>query len=550
MGELLSHFHWLRPEWLLVTFGAVVVELWGRRRKPSGSPLDTGIAPHLRAALRLPALGARWFSPDNSLLLLLILGGLIGAGPSWRQQPSPLADDAASLVILLDVSSTMDGTDVAPSRLERSKQKISDLLALIPDKQVGLMVFAGSAHVVLPLTPDHDILSHYLASLRTGMMPRPGKHPEYALPGLSQMLAGEQQPADILLITDGVAEGTTPQLAAWLSRTGHGLTVMAIGEEDAPLPLQRASLESLARATGAALIDDTVDSSDVAAIERSLGQQYRIRDDLALPWEDAGYWLVWPALLLAALWFRRGWAPLCLLLVLFSPVFISQPAQAQQARDFGPIRTNAAAQADQPYRPGSLEALLDNLVSLWLTDDQYGRVLLELGYYRKAGATFEDPRWIAIAAYYQQDFTRAAALFALHDDPAAQFAAANARAHLRDYIGAREGYRHLLARHPDFPGATENLAVVQRLIDEINALSSSQPDEPGTSGESVNPDEGAPADGAESTADDAPAETFTAEQLLASPALAEQWLRGVQQDPAQFLTVKFAKQLESRGVGQ
>ena len=550
MSDLLAHFHWLRPEWLLVTIAAVSVEIWRRHRHSPRRSLDDSIAPHLREALRLPATGWHWFGPGNSLLVLLVLGGLAAAGPSWRQQPSPLSDDAASLVILLDVSRSMDSTDVAPSRLERSKQKISDLLELTPDKRVGLMVFAGSAHVVLPLTPDHDILSHYLSSLSSDMMPRPGKHPEYALPSLSQLLAGERQPADILLITDGVAGGAAPQLAAWLERTGHGLTILAMGDEAAPMPLQRASLESLAAATGAALIDDAVDRADVAAIARALGQQYRIRDDIALPWEDAGYWLVWPTLLLAALWFRRGWATLSLLLAVSVSPLGSEPAQAQQARDYGPIRATSDPAARQAYRPGAIESGFDALVALWLTDDQYGRLLLELGYYRKAEAAFEDPRWIAIAAYYQQDFSRAAALFAQLDSPAADFAAANARAHLRDYLGARQGYQRLLARKPDLPGATANLAVVQQLIDDINALSASQPDEPGTSGEMVNPDEGAPAEGVESSTEAAPGETFTAEQLLASPELADQWLRGVQQDPAQFLTIKFAKQLKSRGVSE
>jgi Ca-activated chloride channel family protein len=548
--ELLANFHWLRPEWLVISALALFVELWRRRRASSRQSLSDAIAPHLREALTLPVTRWRWFNPGNSLLLLILLGGLVAAGPSWRQQPSPLSDDAAALVILLDVSRSMNSTDVAPSRLERSKQKISDLLALVPDKRVGLMVFAGSAHVVLPLTPDHDILKHYLASLHSDMMPRPGKHAEYAIPGLTQMLDATQQPADILLITDGLAESTTPQITAWLNRTGHGLTVFAIGEEDAPIPLQRDSLIALADATDAHLVDDSIDPSDVQAIKRALDQHYRIRDDIALPWEDAGYWLVWPVLILASLWFRRGWTPLWLLLVLLLPALNSPPTQAQQARDFGPITAQSEPAIHEAYRPTPFEAALDAFIGLWLTNDQYGRLLLQWGYYHKAGATFDDPRWIATAAYYQQDFSRAIALLTTLEGQSAAFAAANARAHLRDYMGARRDYSGLLTSQPDWAAAETNRKIVQQLIDEIDALSASQPDEPGTSGEAVNPEDGAPANGSESEIDATTQPTLTAEQLLASPALAEQWLRGVQQDPAQFLTVKFAKQLESRGVSE
>jgi Ca-activated chloride channel family protein len=548
--ELLANFHWLRPEWLAISALALGIELWRRRRATSRQSLSDAIAPHLREALTLPLARWRWFNPGNSLLLLILLSGLVAAGPSWRQQPSPLSDDAAALVILLDVSRSMNSTDVAPSRLERSKQKISDLLALVPDKRVGLVVFAGSAHVVLPLTPDHDILKHYLASLHSDMMPRPGKHAEYAIPGLTQMLGATQQTADILLITDGLAESATPQMTAWLNRTGHGLTVFAIGKEDAPIPLQRDSLMALADATDAPLIDDSVDPSDVQAIKRALDQHYRIRDDIALPWEDAGYWLVWPVLMLASLWFRRGWTQLWLPLVLLLPALNSPPTQAQQARDFGPITAQSESAAHETYRSTPFEAALDAFIGLWLTNDQYGRLLLQCGYYNKAGATFDDPRWIATAAYYQQDFSRAIALLTTLEGESAAFAAANARAHLRDYTGARRDYSELLATHPNWPAAETNSKIVQQLIDEIDALSASQPDEPGTSGESVNPEDGAPANGSESELDTTTQPTLTAEQLLASPALAEQWLRGVQQDLAQFLTVKFAKQLESRGVSE
>ena len=158
MSELLTHFHFLRPEWLALAPVLLVIERWLARSAASEDPFTGIIEASLLKHLRLARPRSAWFNPGTALALLLGLAIIILSGPSWRQQPSPLARDAAPLIVVLDVSASMNTTDIAPSRLERSRQKISDLLTLIPDKQIGLMVFAGSAHTVLPLTADHDIL--------------------------------------------------------------------------------------------------------------------------------------------------------------------------------------------------------------------------------------------------------------------------------------------------------------------------------------------------------------------------------------------------------
>ena len=110
-------------------------------------------------------------------------------------------------------------------------------------------------------------------------------------------------------------------------------------------------------------------------------------------------------------------------------------------------------------------------------------------------------------------------------------------------------YDRLLARNPDFPGAAENRAKVQAIIDEINRLSESQQEEAGVSGEDVELDseDAIPAEGAETISwDQEELVQFSAEEILQDPATAEMWLRGVQQDPSDFLAIKFSMQLQQR----
>jgi len=105
----------------------------------------------------------------------------------------------------------------------------------------------------------------------------------------------------------------------------------------------------------------------------------------------------------------------------------------------------------------------------------------------------------------------------------------------------------LLARTPNYPGARQNRDRVQALIDEINRLSESQQAEPGVSGEDkeLGSDDAIPAQGAEElTWEQAETLTLSADEILADPETAQMWLRSVQQDPSNFLAIKFGMQLQ------
>ena len=554
-----SYFHFLRPEWLLLAptlllFEWLLLRIYTSHGRQN-DPIQGVIAPELLRHLRVQAHRHRRFTPSNALRGLLVLTVLIAAGPSWRQQTSPLAEDAVPLVILLDASISMDTQDVQPSRLTRAKQKMTDLLALVPDKRAALVVYAGSAHTLLPLTNDHDILANYMASVRTSIMPRAGKFAEYALKSVDLALADTRQAASVLLVTDGLGSDSTIQIASWFKNRPHELVIYAIGSED-PLqsdaPLARRQLKALANQVSGTLIDDTVDAQDMVAVARALNDAYVIVDDQALPWEDGGYLLVFPALLLSLLWFRRGWTQAWGWLLMPLLLSGSPNVDAQRAEDPRLLKRSAPAIDVNASGTPLWRQASDRLIGLWLTPDQHGRVLLQLGAYERAAAVFEDPIWQATARYYAEQFNEAALLFTRRDSDAALFNEANARVHRRDYVRAIARYNTLLARSPDFPGAADNRAFVQALIDEMNALSESQNQEDGVGSSELDPDnDERPADGAEEQSWEARVvEHYSAEEVLNNPEIAEMWLRGVQQDPANFLNNKFSTQLQERGVSE
>jgi Ca-activated chloride channel family protein len=540
----LTHFHFLRPWWgLLLLFGLALM-LVRRRRRASEGLFGGVIAPHLLKHLRLGRFDNRWFNPENLSRVILLLMVVLLMGPSWRQQPSPLSEDEAALVILLDVSDSMAQRDVQPSRLQRAKQKITDLLALRPDRRAALIVYAGSAHTVLTLTADQEIISQYLAAITPRMMPRSGKFPEYALPLVDQVLREIQAPATVVMFADGPGAESEAVFRDYFKRHHHQLVVVGVGterEEAGLAPLERPALERLANQSGGSYSELTVDDSDMRHLDRRIDSYYVVVDDEALPWLDSGYPLVFPILALFLMWFRRGWTLTWSWLLL--PLLLACPpgtalAEAEAAGDGAAVE----ASADTGHR-----SVGRWFADLWLTGDQQGRLLMQRGRYREAAGRFEDPMWKALALYYAEEFMLAAEYFSRSDSDDALFNEANARAHARDYLRAVRRYDRLLARSPDYPGAAQNRRRVQELIDEINRLSESQQEEAGTSSEEkeLGGDDAVPAEGAEQlTWEKTELRQFTAEEILQDPATGEMWLRSVQQDPSSFLAAKFAMQLQ------
>jgi Ca-activated chloride channel homolog len=522
-------FHFLRPAWGLLLLPTALL-LWYLWRQP-GEPQRFAhiIAPHLLEHLRIGRYRSRWFNPRTASCLLLVLLALILMGPTWRQQPSPLHQDEAAMVLLLDASESMSERDIQPSRLERAKQKISDLLALSPDKKAALIVYAGSAHTVLSLTTDRDILRQYLDAITPAIMPRSGKFPEYALPRVDAVLREQDGPATVVLFSDGTGSDSEAAFREYFDNHPHQLLVLGVGSEgETDIPLDRQGLERLARAGGGHYVALTVNDSDVRAIDRAVGSYYIPVADDALPWLDSGYPLVFPAMALFLLWFRKGWTLSWAWLL--GALWLSPAPPLSAAED--PNTASAPPPASHWF------------ADLWLTPDQQGRLLMQRGQYREAAARFRDPQWKALALYYAEDFMQAAEYFSRSDRNGALFNEANARAHARDYLRAVRLYNRLLARDPDFPGARHNRDRVQAVIDEINRLSESQQAEPGEDSNELGEDDPRAAEGAdEKTWQKKEIVQLTAEQVLGSEATRDMWLRGVQKDPSGFLAIKFSMQL-------
>jgi len=112
-------------------------------------------------------------SPFNSTMKLLLLIAALGfmvlglVRPQWDHELSDVESQGLDLIFCLDISRSMDASDLAPSRLERAKLQIHSLLDRLKGDRVGIIAFAGTATLECPLTDDYESFRMVLNSLNS-----------------------------------------------------------------------------------------------------------------------------------------------------------------------------------------------------------------------------------------------------------------------------------------------------------------------------------------------------------------------------------------------
>jgi len=320
-------FHFMRPFWLLAV-PAVLLVWWLVRRWSASSELVTGVvAPHLQEALTIGRASKSWFKPVDGVALGLLAASLAAAGPTWSKQQSPWFSETAPLVVAIEVTDSMRSNDLQPSRLDRARFKVLDLLEQRTGSRTALIAYAGSAHIVMPPSIDNEVLKLFLESLDPAIMPNPGSSAASVLPLADQVLAEETAIGTVLFVTDGFASLDIPVFAEYASRVdGASLVALVVGKDAGGVALMPDGSAVMDPAGGrldtsidtgllrrvesegnVAVLRANTDDSDVRALVRRINSNMQQADDPNAQWLDQGWWflLLSTACLLPA--FRRGW---------------------------------------------------------------------------------------------------------------------------------------------------------------------------------------------------------------------------------------------------
>ncbi len=504
MNELLdafAFFHFLRPGWLILVPAALGL-WWQVRVRASGRPEPrAGLAPHLARALSVgPERRNRLLAIDG-VAVTLVLASLATAGPSWNRVPSPFVAQTAPLAIALATSESMLRTDVAPNRLERAKHKLLDLLAARAGARTALIAYAGTAHRVVPLSEDPEVLKPFIEGLSPDVMPSDGRNATAALERARAALRDESVPGAIVFILDELDSADLPAFARHAAEGGVGVVFLAVGSSDEAIDL-------LKRVPGSSVVALTPDGSDVRLVERRVASAYRkaLANDDRQEWEDRGWVLAWPAALFTLLYFRRGWT--MTLGIVFAMGLIGGAST-----------------------PAHADGLTDTFEGWFLTPDQRGRLAFEDGRFDEAAEVFENPLWKGYALYAIGRYDEAAETFVRLASADASFAQAMALLKAREYRPGIAAFETALERDPHHIAATHNLEVARALLAYLERMREQS-------------DTGEGSEGADEIVFDKEMEGGAQQVMDAKDRMkiesAEQWMRTVETRTADFLSIRFA----------
>ncbi|MGD8908812.1 MAG: VWA domain-containing protein [Chromatiales bacterium] len=327
-------FHFARPEWLFALLGLIPVLAWlvFSVARPNKGPIhryaDEHLLPHLTGVRELDV-NERWsrFTRWSQLWILLVLAL---AGPRWDYTDVEAFSPVNELVILMDISRSMNVADVAPSRLARARQEVQDLVQLNRELRIGLIAFASVPLVISPITEDSQSLLNALPAVTTDLANLKGSRLDAALERARQLLGSGESGRSILLISDGdLDEPELTEKIRDLKRNGINLHVLGIGTPDGgPIPAQSGHSDLLRERSGR-IIESRLNEQLLQQLAAAGGGRYLLADfrdldsqailDLAggdagnptpaeektRVWNEPFYWLLLPLLLLLLPRFRR-----------------------------------------------------------------------------------------------------------------------------------------------------------------------------------------------------------------------------------------------------
>ena len=159
------------------------------------------------------------------------------AGPQIGTRVSPIERKGVDLVFAVDVSESMNAQDIKPSRLEKAKFEISQIISQLKGDRVGIIVFAGSSHLYLPLTSDYEATQLFLDAIDTKMIPNQGTDLSTALRTAMSVFNKEDDKYKVMvLVTDGEDhEGAAIEMANTALKSGIVTHSVGVGTEKGSL---------------------------------------------------------------------------------------------------------------------------------------------------------------------------------------------------------------------------------------------------------------------------------------------------------------------------
>jgi Ca-activated chloride channel family protein len=248
------------------------IQFWKRKKQREFSDLDLikKLSPEKSAFKPAVKLGV------ILLALTCLIIGLVN--PKIGTKLETVKREGIDVIFAIDVSKSMLAEDVAPSRLEKSKQLVSQIINNLGSDRIGIIAYSGSAFPVLPITTDYSIGKMFLQTMNPGMISAQGTSIDQAINlAITYIDKKDKTNKLLIIITDGEDHSDAAEDAAEEAKK-VGLKIITVGvgtEKGETIPLKKNGVvESFQRDQNGEVVITKRNADVLKAIAKSAGGGY------------------------------------------------------------------------------------------------------------------------------------------------------------------------------------------------------------------------------------------------------------------------------------
>lgn len=448
--SVFEDLHLLRPQFLWFLIPMVVVVVLFVFSREEEVKWKKQIPSHLQPFMIEKGNQTKLIVWKCFLYVSFVLAVVGLSGPTWSKIEIPGKTLETPMVIVLDLSQSMMATDIQPSRLERAKFKITDLLKEKPGARVALVGYSGTAHVILPLTNDYSLIDSHINQLTPNVMPFYGSDLHAGIEKAIELTSVTEAPATVVVFSDDFSEDNFEYLSKMSQTVNSTFEIFPVNTiTGSSIPYGRYNrekrddkgeiiisklnenvLQKLNSLQNVRVNYLTLDNSDVELVAKNIKDHLKFTDkaeEKEDDWEDQGIYFIIPFAMILLFYFRKGMVLFLFLVVLNS------------------------CSKDQKFK------------DLWLTKDYQGQLELDKGNYEQAGEVFQDPLRKGVGFYKAGNYDEAIRAFSKDTTAQGMYNLGLSYYKNGDYAAAALAFGRTVEIDPNMEAAKSNLKVAQHL---------------------------------------------------------------------------------------
>ena len=417
--SFLADFHFLRPWWLVSLILLLAMGKYFFAGLKNTSAWEAVCDKKL-----LDFLLIKGSSRQRRFVQYLAVIGIAGAilalsGPTWSKKNIPTYSPSNPVMILLNLSSDMDNTDITPNRLARAKFGIEDLLKKLK-AQVGLIVYTDEPYLITPVTDDTKVVANLLPAISRDIMPENGDKLNRAIDlAVEKFKQDGYSNGSIVIFSADIGQDMALALSSAEKAAALGYQINVVGV----LASDNEKLFTLASKGGGDYFNVSAGLNRlISELNSRLSSELQKNKNEQETWNDEGYWFLLIPLLCCLYFFRRG--------IFVLTMFMMMTAEAHAG-----FFTNSDQDAAQSFAAGN---------------------------YSDAAAKFSHSDWKAAAFYRNGDYQSAAALYRQKNDVENMYNLGNALAKSGKIEDAIKQYEEVLKLAPEHEDAKFNLEYLKQ----------------------------------------------------------------------------------------